>query len=496
MRRQLLLASVLGLSLLTVACTGRRGGGGGGGDDDDAAANGPLVRGLSIDGLALYQGVRIDILDGDDVVFDDAPVDVIAGRDGMLRVFVVTDSDWETRTVAAVAELDVDGETMRFSAEGSISSDTSDGSLSNSLNIDIPGESMTRDTVLVSVKLVEVEDDVDAAGDDGGAEWEAPGGSIDFDARDTGTSLRVILVPIEYRGDGSGRMPDISEEQLQIYRDAMYAQYPTREFDLEVGATMVVDYPITYWGEGWGEALEQLLWRRDSDGASFEEYYYGVFAPAQNFQTYCQSSCYAGLSSLVQSPSTDWLRGSLGLGFSGEGSAETMVHEIGHAHGREHAPCQVQGAGYYPHSGARIGVQGYDLTSRQLKDPNTYTDFMGYCDQTWVSDYTYNWLADRIDDVNASADVVTLPGFQTAWSSVRIDFDGTVSRGIDHTVMVRPQGQKQTVAFLDASGAVHGRVDGSFHPYSHLDGGRLVFPSPLDDKVVAVRLESGAVVPW
>ncbi len=491
-RRHLLLASVLGLSLLTAACTGRRGGGG----DDDDPASGPLVKGLSIEGLALYQGVRIDILDGDDVVFDEAPVDVISERDGMLRVFVQTGSDWESRTVAAVVELDVDGDTERFSAEGNISSSTSDNSLGNSLNVDIPGASLTRDTSLVSVKLVEVESGVDASGNDSGAEWEAPGGSLDLDARDTGESLRIVLVPIEYRADGSNRMPDMSDAQIEIYRDALYAQYPTKEIDLVIDDPMAATWQISPFGQGWTYTLEQIYFRREENNAAFEEYYYGLFSPAQNFPTFCQQGCVAGLSSLAQSASQDWARVSIGLGFGGEGSAGTMVHEIGHAHGREHSPCGTQDAGFYPHSGAIIGVQGYDLRAGQLKESTGFYDFMAYCDPTWVSDYTYNWLADRIDDVNASAEYQAAPGFQTAWSSVRIDFDGTVARGADHDVLTAPQGEKRMVEFLNAAGEVHELVDGSFHPYSHVGGGRLLFPTPTDDKVTAVRLPSGAVVPW
>ena len=499
-QHRLLLASLLCLALAASACgRARGGGGGGGGDDDDASGgpSGPLVKGLSIDGLALYQGVRIDLVDGDgNDVLDSAPVDVIAGRDAMLRVFVNTGSDWDSRTVAAVVELDVDGDTETVSAENSISGPTNDDSLSNSLNVDIPGDLMTRDTSLVSVTLIEVEDEVEATGNSDGAEWEANGGLLDLNARDTGPSLRIVLVPFEYQGDGSGRMPDMSESQLQIYRDALYAQYPTREIDLVVADTMVANWQISPFGQGWSYTLEQLYYRRDADNASFEEYYYGVFAPASSFPEFCQQGCVAGLSTLVQNANFSDSRVSIGLGFSGEGSAGTMVHEIGHAHGREHAPCGTNDVGYYPHSGADIGVQGYDLTTGQLKNRGSYTDFMGYCDPTWVSDYTYNWLFDRITEVNANAEYQAPPGFSPRWSSVRIDLDGTVSRGLDHDLFAPPGGDKQDVEFLDADGGVLDVVSGSFHGYSHLDGGRLLFPQPTDEKVASVRLASGELVPW
>lgn len=185
----------------------------------------------------------------------------------------------------------------------------------------------------------------------------------------------------------------------------------------------------------------------------------------------------------------------MGLGFSGEGSAETMVHEIGHAHGREHAPCEVNDAGYYPHSGADIGVQGYDLRGGSLKNPGSFTDFMGYCNPTWVSDYTYNWLFDRITAVNASADFVAGPGFTPEFSSVRVDMDGSLARGRDMKLRMAPQGEMRTLEMLDMDGELLHTVEASFHPYSHLDGGQILFPTP-GENVASLRLPSGQTLLW
>ena len=84
------------------------------------------------------------------------------------------------------------------------------------------------------------------------------------------------------------------------------------------------------------------------------------------------------------------------------------MHELGHNHGREHAPCGVSGDANYPYNGGSIGVYGYDLLTGQLFSPNEHADMMSYCDPTWISDYNFLALFDRVRSVN-SAYVYTPP---------------------------------------------------------------------------------------
>ena len=83
-----------------------------------------------------------------------------------------------------------------------------------------------------------------------------------------------------------------------------------------------------------------------------------------------------------------------------------MAHEVGHNHGRDHAPCPQWGIGgvdaNYPYPGAATGVYGWDSRSDTLMPP-TSTDLMGYCNRKWVSDYTYEGLLNRVASVNGAA---------------------------------------------------------------------------------------------
>jgi hypothetical protein len=94
----------------------------------------------------------------------------------------------------------------------------------------------------------------------------------------------------------------------------------------------------------------------------------------------------------------------------------TTAHELGHALGRRHAPCDNVGrcnrpkgtdenypdyAGYDSDS---IGEYGFDTRFSSIKDPAVAHDIMGYSDDDWISPYTYKALMSRIPALTAAAD--------------------------------------------------------------------------------------------
>src|SRR5262249_31404608 len=151
-------------------------------------------------------------------------------------------------------------------------------------------------------------------------------------------------------------------------------------------------------GGGWSELLSRTCAIRQQEGAAHNVYYYGILAPAASFEQYCAFSCVSGLANLTSDPNDDYGRCSIGLGFSGQGSVDTALQEVAHSLGRRHAPCgNPDGIDQsYPYAGASIGVWGYDLKTKELRDPNALLDFMSYCHPVWVSDYTYSALFARI----------------------------------------------------------------------------------------------------
>jgi hypothetical protein len=141
----------------------------------------------------------------------------------------------------------------------------------------------------------------------------------------------------------------------------------------------------------------------------------------------------------------------------------------------------------YPHSGGSIGEWGYDLIRGELVEPST-ADFMGYCDPSWVSDYTYTALFNRLVAVNAGAQWQFEPSMlDRTYERVRIDMDGATWTD-PITLHQPPMGELTTVTVSGSDGDQE--LTGRFYPYSHLPGGMLLFPqSDLDVTAVSFDIQ-------
>src|SRR6185503_12907260 len=128
-------------------------------------------------------------------------------------------------------------------------------------------------------------------------------------------------------GDGSGRLPDTSEQQMKAYHDILFAMYPTTEVVLSLHA------PVDYSGQigpewGWSEWLDTLCDVRMKDGGDSKVYYFGISAPTTGWGSYG-----GGVAGLGNVPSADgnWGRCAVGLGFPGaDPYGFIMAHEVGH----------------------------------------------------------------------------------------------------------------------------------------------------------------------
>jgi hypothetical protein len=135
--------------------------------------------------------------------------------------------------------------------------------------------------------------------------------------------------------------------------------------------------------------IHAALDMRDADAPPANVYYYAAFAPAATLSGYCRSG-----SGCVTGTTPIGLPVSVGVGFTGDASAGTLAHEVGHAHGLKHAPCGTTDDvdPNFPDPQGTIGSWGYDSLQKVLIDPTNHADMMGYCDPEWISDYDYQAL--------------------------------------------------------------------------------------------------------
>jgi hypothetical protein len=370
------------------AITGGAATGGAGGND--GCSDVPAA-GLSLSEIAVYQAVKIPIMKSM------APVEpamrnagVVQERDAVFRVHVTPGAGWTPRQVSARLDLVSPAGTAprRFFATSSPSGASSDMDPASAFRIKVPAEAIAADTTY-SVTLVECTNNAQAAAASAArfpADGFAPLGAVK-----TGP-LRIQLIPVV----AGGRMPDVSEAAVETYRKRLLALYPVTKVEMEVAA------PLTSSATSMCAHLSAVTARRTADNAPIDVYYYGLTNGTSGGQSGCSNANPTASS-----------RSKVSMGWASSGGrietgAATMCHELGHSHGRLHAPCQVSDPDRsYPNTNADIGVWGYDARSDTFLPP-TRKDMMSYCPnpdrtQAWISDYTYRGILARVAAVNALA---------------------------------------------------------------------------------------------
>ena len=444
------------------------------------------ARGVGVSQVALYQSVKVPFVESGEEVSSGVPV--VAGKEAMLRVFLSRRDAFVPREI--VGRLTVDSgtdEPIIYETTLFVDSGWSEGDLSTTLNFTIDAEYMTP-AARFQIELLEAELGFEGSEDPSNAVFPVEG-STSLRAESTEGTLKIFILPIAYNADGSGRTPNVEEPRIQKFVSETEALYPASTVDITVLGTKAWNQEIDAFGSGWGELLQEMYRERQRKNIPWDGYLYGLFVPDTSLSNYCSRGCILGLSTLAQSASDDWARISIGLGFPGDNAINTFLHEIGHAHGRSHAPCQTQDYdSNYPYSGGLIGSWGYNRNRDMLMSPSSYADFMGYCDPTWISDYTYGALFDRIRDVNLSADVLWPEGVSRSWQTIFVHGDGTTSLGPIVEPGRVPQGQERSVRLLDSRGDLVEQVQGHFAPFDHLPGGIMLVPE-LPETAVSIQFD-------
>ncbi|MGH7513437.1 MAG: hypothetical protein ACREOQ_11000 [Gemmatimonadales bacterium] len=324
-----------------------------------AGASGGLN--LRIDGMYLTQSVQ---------TYDGA-VPLVKDRDGYLRVFVTANQSNlatpQVRVRLFLAAVLVSTLTISPpSAAVPLSPDES--TLGSSWNVAVP-------KTLIQPGL-SVLADVDpgnavAESDETDNQFPSSGTPLALDVHTTST-FSVRFVPVLQ--SVNGRQGNVTNANKDSYLTAAMKMHPLAAYDADLRAPFTTTAPAVGQNDpgSWTTILSQVDALRAADGTT--RYYFGVINPSY-------SSGIAGIG---------YVGGKTALGWDKSGADMVAAHEWGHNWGRNHSPCG--GAGNpdpnYPYPGGTIGVYGLDVATLSLKPPS-YTDLMGYCNNEWISDYTY-----------------------------------------------------------------------------------------------------------
>jgi hypothetical protein len=449
------------------------------GGDDDGGSGGTVVvgptmvgaHGVMISKVTFNQGVeRLLMLDG---LPQASNVPLITDRGGLLRVHYSAPNLAGTPVTGRLTYADgtfVEQEVSLYNA-------SSDSDLNSTMNFDVPAERING----AFTYGVSILGPGDAGTGNPGALWPNNDTMDSHAVTGVRNVLRLKIVPYVYNADGSGRVPDTSEAALAGFKNHFKSLYPVSDVIVTAHAPRNWNGFISPNGSGWQEVMGDVYNLRLAEGA-VDEYYYGLFNPTNTISQFCQQGCLLGVTLLNAMPSDvgdPELRWAIGLGFPQTG-ASTMGHELGHSHGRGHAPCgngldpqSIDTA--FPHAGGKIGVWGWDIVNKALINPAGASDLMGYCDNEWISDYNFIALYERSKFVNlpdVSGDIQVSLGERFDVISIGPDGASYVANANQSGIGTRAQ-----PVMLDQLESDARVVNAAYLPYDHIDGGWLFVPS-------------------
>ncbi|MBC8069445.1 MAG: hypothetical protein IAG13_14000 [Deltaproteobacteria bacterium] len=385
--------------------TGSDEGSGGALDDGTGGGvEGVAASGVSIGRVEASQAVAVMLGDaGGEVAVASRNAELIHGRTTLVRAEWVL-GDVEPRTIEARLELAYgDGRVETVSDEKTVSStadlSTPEGAFSWELT-----PAQVEPGTHYRIALFEV-DGVARGGSTDGSVFPAgaTAATADLGVRAEAMTMTIVFIPVS-TPQGS---PTFGASDVAKIEERMMATYPLQSIDIRVREPWIRNAQLS----NLDEAFNFMASARVQDGEGSGPYYHLIL----DSETCCTGADYAdwsGIANLVDdSPYATPREGITKLYGDFAWDSTTIIHEVGHNHGRDHAPCGDPGGPdpSYPYPGATLGVRGYDVAQKLIIDPvaidpvygMAHTDFMSYCGPNWWSDYSWRALVDRVRMVSS-----------------------------------------------------------------------------------------------
>jgi hypothetical protein len=305
----------------------------------------------------------------------DNSVPLIAGRNGLLRVFVRASGANAAQPPVRARFYNSSGalvSTSMIQAPAvSVPAALEEGSLGSTWNTALTGAFLQPGLRM----LVDVDpNNTVSEPNEEDNTWPADGQPAVLNIRSVST-LFVTLVPVVQSARGDTARVDQNNKANYIL--PMQRMFPVAGIDADVRSPYTFSgQELQSGGANWLQLLQELHALRITEATG--RMYYGVVRVGY-------TSGAAGLGYIGAPTAIGWDHQPSGY--------EVMAHELGHNFGRLHAPCGNPAGpdNQYPYSGANIGVYGYDLIAGTVQLPSV-RDLMSYCDPPWISDYTYKGI--------------------------------------------------------------------------------------------------------
>jgi hypothetical protein len=432
-----------GLTLTTSAGTS----GDGDGDGDGVEPFEPVpARGLTITKVTANHGINVSIANGADWVDGTGREGRLAtGRDTLIRIYYTLDPGWVERDIEARLEWHVGGEVHEYSTTKTIVVDASDTYLDGALWFALPAaEGLTEIDALFQVSLWEIEPGGEAAEEHVNVSPESGPQQVGFE--NIPMEMNVVFVPFAF----NGRIPTTEDEaKMTIIENEIYQTEPIQTLNTAIdplrnsGAQSNVCNMLQTMSQIWSQA-----------GAPSNIYYVGLVDTGA-------SSGIMGCALLNANFNADvWVDSSLGI------TATSIVHEIGHNQGLNHVQCDDMGnpadgpdPSYPDHPLGRTLNTGFGIRDFSMYPGESTTDYMSYCNDRWVSPWTWNKVWTRIQAFTAMGSPLVVDpdpvmhfamwgdGTQSWWTALarldrqRVPDSGRVEFLLDGEVIAREPAQ-------------------------------------------------------
>jgi hypothetical protein len=389
---------------------------------------------------------------------------LIAGKRALVRAFVDLEPGFVRRPLIGVLDLKTPRVTRTLVSRLTLASSSLQDELGTTFAFDVEAKDLNRDSTY-RVRVLEADTTPLARFPESDyAKLEAR----------VLPPFELVLVPFI----SNGFAPKTGETELAALRQRLLALFPSTDVTVSVSAPETLPYVVNGDGDGWDDALDHLYRLRAEAQPAHDVFYFGAMAPRASYSSYCTGSCILGFSTVAEDTDVD-SRGSIGITVFQDGSGakdawDTLAHELGHAMGRDHAPCGISDPNdtdpEYPYPNASMGDRyGYDFDLMKLVKPKPARDVMSYCTPVWISDYTYRALFDRLDYIASESFRALAYAPRALFRLARIRRDGhSAWLGERHR---SDTARRATLDLLDGVGQRVGSVDAQVVALDHAPGG-------------------------